>query len=75
MSCFHAQTTYKHHIDNRTAKKLLTQLFGFGLAHAPEQLQGLDRKNTIVGKVRGKAGTANNKRFGTMAGVPRVTIY
>jgi len=29
-------------------------LFGFGLARAPRLPQGLDRKNTIVGKVREK---------------------
>ena len=75
MSCFHAQPAHKHHIDNRTAKKLLAQLFGFGLARAPEKPQGLDRKNTIIGKVLGKAGTANNKQFGAMAGVARWIIY
>jgi len=52
--------THKHHIANHTAKKWLSPLFGFGHPHAPEKSQGLDRKNTIVGKVRGKAATATN---------------
>ena len=55
-----------------TQPKMATAIFGFGLAHAPEKPQGLDRKNTIAGKVRGKAGTANNKRFCMMAALPRV---
>jgi len=55
-----------------TQPKMATAIFGFGLAHAPEKPQGLDRKNTIAGKVRGKAGTANNKRFCMIAALPRV---
>ena len=49
--------------------KMATAIFGFGRTHAPEKLQGLDRKNTVVGQVRGKAGTANNKRFCEIAAV------
>ena len=33
------------------------ELFGFELARAPEKLLGLDRKNTVIGKARWKAGT------------------
>jgi len=51
--------------------KMATAIFGFGRTHAPEKAQWLDRKNTIVGKVRGKAATMHNKQFGSMAGVAR----
>jgi len=54
MSCSRAQTTQKHHIANLTAKKLLVQLFGFGLTHAPEKPQEVDRRHTVVGQVRGR---------------------
>ena len=37
---------YKHHIENHTAKKLLTQFFGLGLTHAPIQTEGFERGNT-----------------------------
>jgi len=43
-------------------------LYGF------DEVMELDRKNTIVGKCRGKAATANNKQFGSMAGVARWII-
>jgi len=42
-------------------------IFGFGLTYAPSLLQGFDQKNTVIGKARGKASTANNKQFGVMA--------
>jgi len=51
--------------------KMADAIFGFGLSHAPSRAQGLDRKNTIVGKARGKAATMHNKQFGAMAGVAR----
>jgi len=40
--------------------KMAAAIFGFGLARAPRQPQGLDRKNTIVGRYRGKAATSLN---------------
>ena len=40
--------------------KMAAAIFGFGLTHAPIQPQGLDKKNTIVGQVRGKAATSLN---------------
>jgi len=51
--------------------KMAAAIFGFGLTHAPSQAQGLDRKNTIVGQYRGKAGTANNKQFGKITALIR----
>jgi len=51
--------------------KMADAIFGFGLTHAPIRAEGLDQKPTIVGKYRGKAATATNKQFGTMAGAPR----
>jgi len=51
--------------------KMATAIFGFGLTHTPEKPQGLDRKHTVVGQVRGKAGTANNKRFCEIAALTR----
>ena len=65
------KSTHKHHLENRTAKKLLAQFFGFGCTHAPIRAEELDRKNTVVGTHCGKAATSLNERFGTMAGVPR----
>jgi len=55
----HTKTPYCHH----TANQWLTPFACFGLTHAPIQPQGLDRKNIIVGKYRGKAATAFNGRF------------
>jgi hypothetical protein len=49
-------------LQTRTARNDYA-ISGFGLIHAPFQSQGLDRKNTIVGKCRGKAATATNGRF------------
>jgi len=46
-------------------------IFGFGLTHALQRSSGLDRKNTIVGKYRGKAATATNKQFGKIAALTR----
>jgi len=58
-------------LQTRTNKKWLTPFFVFGRTCAPIQPQGFDRNNTIVGKFCGKAATATNKQFGTMAGVAR----
>lgn len=59
----------------RTAQpKMANAIFGFGLTHAPHQSQEFDRKNIIVGQVRGKASTANNNQFGAMAGMLRWKI-
>ena len=43
------ELTHKHNIENLTAKNGYA-IFGFGLAHAPNQPLGLDRKNTVIGK-------------------------
>jgi len=43
-----------------TQPKMAAAIFGFGRTHAPQGSSGLDRKNTIVGKVRGKAATSLN---------------
>ena len=51
--------------------KMANAIFGFGLTRAPSQLLGFDRKNTIIGKVRGKAATATNKQFGKIAALTR----
>jgi len=51
--------------------KMATAIFGFGLTRAPRQPQGFGRKNTIVGKCRGRAATMHNKQFGAMSGVTR----
>jgi len=40
--------------------KMAAAIFGFGRTHAPQRSSGLDRKNTIVGKYRGKAATSLN---------------
>jgi len=40
--------------------KMAAAIFGFGRTHAPSRSQGFDRKNTVVGKVRGKAATSLN---------------
>ena len=42
---------------------MATAIFGFGLTHAPNQTQGLDRKNTVTGQLLGKAATIYNGRF------------
>jgi len=47
-------TAHKHHLENRTNKKWLTPFFVFGRSHTPSRAQGLDRKNTIVGKCQGR---------------------
>jgi hypothetical protein len=48
ISCFRRTfPPHKHHIAHRTAKKWLTPLLGFGLTHAPDRTQGLDRKSTV----------------------------
>ena len=69
---------HNHHkntiLQTRTAKRWLSPSFGYERTRAPFQLQVLDRKNTIVGKYRGKAATATNKQFGTMAGVPHCKV-
>jgi hypothetical protein len=41
-------------------------IFGFEFTHAPEKLQGFDRKNTFVEKGSRKAATATNKQFGAI---------
>jgi len=41
-------------LQTRTAKKRLPPFFGFGLSRAPIRTEGLDRKNTIIGKHFGK---------------------
>ena len=49
------------HTTLKTAQpKMATAIFGFGRTHAPQRSQGLVRKNTIVGKCRGKAATSLN---------------
>ena len=60
-------------LQTRTAKNGYA-IFGFGRTHAPEKSQGLDRKNTIVGKCRGKAATANNGRFGASGAMARLKV-
>jgi hypothetical protein len=62
-------------LQTRTAKKRLTPLFDFGLTHAPIQAEGLDWKNTIVGKYRGKAATSFNGGFGASGALPRVEKF
>ena len=57
------------------SQKMAAPFFGFGLTHAPNQPQGIDRKNTIVGKCSGKAATMHNKQFGAMAGVARWKVF
>jgi len=57
-------------LQTRTAKNGCA-IFGFGRTRAPFQPQGLDRKNTIVGKCRGQATTATNKQFGKIAALTR----
>jgi len=72
MSCFRAHNPFKNTtLPTRTNKKWLSPFFVFGLTRAPGKSQGLDRKNTVVGQVRGKAGTANNKRLGKIAALTR----
>jgi len=39
-------------LQTRTNKKWLTPFFVFGLTHAPIWAEGLDRKNTVIGKYR-----------------------
>jgi hypothetical protein len=44
--------------------------------HAPDKSQGLDRKNTVVRKCRGKETTVYNVRFCEMAAVtPQTILY
>jgi len=50
--------------------KMATAIFGFGQTHAPFRAEGLDQKNAIVGKIRGKAATATNKHIATIAALP-----
>jgi len=64
-------TTHKHHIENLTVKKLLTQFFDFGLAHAQKRSLGLDRENAVVGKNSLMAATVYNKRFCEIAALTR----
>jgi hypothetical protein len=57
-------------LQTRTAEKWLSPLFGFGLTHAPIRPEGFDRKNTVIGKYRGKAATVHNEHIGSMAALP-----
>jgi len=52
--------TCTHHIENPHSKPMATPFACFGRSHAPENSQELNRKNTIVGKYRGKAATSLN---------------
>jgi len=63
MSCSRAQTTHKHHIANRTAKKLLAQLFGFGRTHAPEKPQGLTGKIPLSDRFVGRQALPTTSGF------------
>jgi hypothetical protein len=55
MSCCHCtMPTLKHHIAQRTAKKWLSPLFGFGLTHAPKMMQEFVGKHPFVGKCVGR---------------------
>jgi len=62
--------THKHHLAHRTASQWLTPFACFGLTRAPFQPQGLDRKNTVVGKCRGKAATVYNGHIAKIAALP-----
>jgi hypothetical protein len=57
-------------LQTRTVKKRLTPLFDFGLTHAPIQAEGLDGKNTIVGKYCGTAATSHNRHIAKIATLP-----
>jgi hypothetical protein len=76
ISCFHhTLPPQKHYIAQRTAKKWLPPLFGFGLFHAPFSALELDRKYTVVGKFSEKAATAHNEHIAKIAAVPRVDRF
>jgi len=62
-------------LQTRTAKRWLSPSFGFGLTHTPEKPQELDRKNTVVGKVRGKAATDSQQGFGASGALSRGDSY
>jgi len=61
-------------LQTRTARNGYT-ISGFGLTRAPNQPQGVDRKNTVVGKCRGKAATATKNYIETARKIADNTIY
>jgi hypothetical protein len=60
----------KHHLAHRTASQWLTPFAYRGLFRAPDQPQGFDRKNTVIGKYSGKEATAYNEHIAKIAALP-----
>jgi hypothetical protein len=68
-SCCRAQSQHTNTTLPNSQPKMATAIFGFGLTHAPKMALVVDRKNTVFGKLSGKAATSCNERFRKIAAV------